>query len=92
MRDSNGKKHSLVLNLTPTPTPPTPLLLLTTPGSAARHTGYNILKADKTPGSLRRKGLRACIDSAFWEDASSLIEDASAISAITGGLWAADQC
>ncbi len=27
-----------------------------------RHTGYNILKADKTRGSLRRKRLRACVD------------------------------
>jgi predicted transposase YbfD/YdcC len=30
-----------------------------------RHTGYNIPKADKTRGSLRRKRLRACIDPAF---------------------------
>jgi len=30
-----------------------------------RHTGYNILSADKTRGSLRRKRLRACIDPAF---------------------------
>jgi len=30
-----------------------------------RHTGYNILKADKTRGSLRRKRLRACIDPTF---------------------------
>jgi len=30
-----------------------------------RHTGYNILKADKTRGSLRRKRLRACIDPEF---------------------------
>ena len=30
-----------------------------------RHTGYNILKADQTRGSLRRKRLRACIDPAF---------------------------
>lgn len=30
-----------------------------------RHTGYNILKADTTRGSLRRKRLRACIDPAF---------------------------
>lgn len=30
-----------------------------------RHTGYNILKADKSRGSLRRKRLRACIDPAF---------------------------
>jgi predicted transposase YbfD/YdcC len=30
-----------------------------------RHTGYNLLKADKTRGSLRRKRLRACIDPAF---------------------------
>jgi hypothetical protein len=30
-----------------------------------RHTGYNILRTDKTKGSLRRKRLRACIDPAF---------------------------
>jgi len=30
-----------------------------------RHTGYNLLSADKTRGSLRRKRLRACIDPAF---------------------------
>lgn len=30
-----------------------------------RHTGYNILGADKTKGSLRRKRLRACIDPTF---------------------------
>jgi len=30
-----------------------------------RHAGYNILKADQTRGSLRRKRLRACIDPAF---------------------------
>jgi len=30
-----------------------------------RHTGYNILKADRSRGSLRRKRLRACIDPAF---------------------------
>jgi predicted transposase YbfD/YdcC len=30
-----------------------------------RHTGYNILKADKTKGSMRRKRLRACIDPTF---------------------------
>jgi predicted transposase YbfD/YdcC len=30
-----------------------------------RHTAYNILKADKTRGSLRRKRLRACIDPTF---------------------------
>ena len=30
-----------------------------------RHTGYNLLKADKTRGSLRRKRLRACVDTAF---------------------------
>jgi hypothetical protein len=30
-----------------------------------RHTCYNILSADKTRGSLRRKRLRACIDPAF---------------------------
>jgi predicted transposase YbfD/YdcC len=30
-----------------------------------RHTGYNLLKADRTRGSLRRKRLRACIDPAF---------------------------
>jgi len=30
-----------------------------------RHTGYNILKADNSRGSLRRKRLRACIDPAF---------------------------
>jgi predicted transposase YbfD/YdcC len=30
-----------------------------------RHTGYNLLKADKTRGSLRRKRLRACIDPTF---------------------------
>jgi predicted transposase YbfD/YdcC len=30
-----------------------------------RHTGYNILSADKTRRSLRRKRLRACIDPAF---------------------------
>jgi len=30
-----------------------------------RHTGYNLLKADNTRGSLRRKRLRACIDPAF---------------------------
>ena len=30
-----------------------------------RHAGYNMLKADKTRGSLRRKRLRACIDPAF---------------------------
>jgi predicted transposase YbfD/YdcC len=30
-----------------------------------RHTGYNILSADNTRGSLRRKRLRACIDPTF---------------------------
>ncbi len=30
-----------------------------------RHTGYNILAADASRGSLRRKRLRACIDPAF---------------------------
>ena len=30
-----------------------------------RHTGYNILKADTSKGSMRRKRLRACIDPAF---------------------------
>jgi len=30
-----------------------------------RHAGYNILGADKSRGSLRRKRLRACIDPAF---------------------------
>lgn len=30
-----------------------------------RHTSYNILKADNSRGSLRRKRLRACIDPAF---------------------------
>jgi len=30
-----------------------------------RHAGYNLLKADNTRGSLRRKRLRACIDPAF---------------------------
>jgi predicted transposase YbfD/YdcC len=30
-----------------------------------RHSSYNLLKADKTPGSLRRKRLRACVDPAF---------------------------
>ena len=30
-----------------------------------RHTGYNLLKADKSRGSLRRKRLRACVDPAF---------------------------
>jgi predicted transposase YbfD/YdcC len=30
-----------------------------------RHTGYNVLSADKTRGSLRRKRLRACIDPTF---------------------------
>ena len=30
-----------------------------------RHTGYNILKADNTRASLRRKRLRACIDPSF---------------------------
>jgi len=30
-----------------------------------RHAGYNMLKADKTRGSLRRKRLRACIDPKF---------------------------
>lgn len=30
-----------------------------------RHTGYNILKADTSKGSLRRKRLRACVDPAF---------------------------
>lgn len=30
-----------------------------------RHAAFNILKADKTKGSLRRKRLRACIDPAF---------------------------
>lgn len=30
-----------------------------------RHTGYNLLKADNSPGSMRRKRLRACIDPAF---------------------------
>jgi hypothetical protein len=30
-----------------------------------RHTRYNLRKADKTRGSLRRKRLRACIDPAF---------------------------
>ncbi len=28
-------------------------------------TGYNILEADKTPASLRRKRLRACIEPKF---------------------------
>jgi predicted transposase YbfD/YdcC len=30
-----------------------------------RHTGYNILKADTSKGSMRRKRLRACIDPTF---------------------------
>jgi len=30
-----------------------------------RHTAFNILKADKTRGSLRRKRTRACIDPKF---------------------------
>ena len=30
-----------------------------------RHTGYNLLKANKAKGSMRRKRLRACIDPAF---------------------------
>jgi len=30
-----------------------------------RHIGYNILKADQTRGSRRRKRLRACIDPTF---------------------------
>jgi len=30
-----------------------------------RHAGFNILKADKTRGSLRRKRLRACVDPLF---------------------------
>lgn len=30
-----------------------------------RHTGYNILRADRSRGSLRRKRIRACIDPAF---------------------------
>jgi predicted transposase YbfD/YdcC len=30
-----------------------------------RHAGYNILAADKSPGSMPRKLLRACIDPAF---------------------------
>jgi hypothetical protein len=30
-----------------------------------RHAGYNLLKADQTRGSLRRKRLRACVDPAF---------------------------
>jgi predicted transposase YbfD/YdcC len=30
-----------------------------------RHTGYNILKADTTKASMRRKRLRACIDPTF---------------------------
>ena len=30
-----------------------------------RHAAFNILNADKTPGSLRRKPLRACIDPNF---------------------------
>ena len=30
-----------------------------------RHTGYNLLSADKSRGSMRRKRLRACIDPAF---------------------------
>jgi predicted transposase YbfD/YdcC len=30
-----------------------------------RHSSYNILRADQTRGSLRRKRLRACIDPAF---------------------------
>ena len=30
-----------------------------------RHTGYNLLNADKTLGSMRRKRLRACIDPMF---------------------------
>jgi predicted transposase YbfD/YdcC len=30
-----------------------------------RHTGYNLLKADNTRGSLRRKRLRACVDPEF---------------------------
>jgi hypothetical protein len=33
--------------------------------SVIRHTASNILKADKTRGSLRRKRLRACIDPKF---------------------------
>jgi len=30
-----------------------------------RHTGYNLLKADTSRGSLRRKRLRACVDPTF---------------------------
>jgi predicted transposase YbfD/YdcC len=30
-----------------------------------RHSGYNILRADQTRGSLRRKRLRACVDPQF---------------------------
>ena len=30
-----------------------------------RHTGYNILKADTSKGSIRRKRIRACIDPTF---------------------------
>ena len=33
-----------------------------------RHAGYNLLKADKTRGSLRRKRLRACVDPALRRD------------------------
>ena len=37
-----------------------------------RHTAFNILKADKTPGSLRRKRIRACIDRKFRTTFSQL--------------------
>ena len=30
-----------------------------------RHSGYNLLKADKSRGSMRRKRLRAGVDPAF---------------------------
>ena len=30
-----------------------------------RHSAYNLLRADKSRGSLRRKRLRACVDPAF---------------------------
>jgi hypothetical protein len=30
-----------------------------------RHAAFNMLKADKTKGSLRRKRLRACVDPTF---------------------------
>jgi predicted transposase YbfD/YdcC len=33
--------------------------------AVTRHTGYNILRADRSRGSLRRKRIRACIDPAF---------------------------